>query len=115
MSDTAWGVWDYPEPPAEKPRPICPRCKGEMGDKVYFVEFEFRCEDCFDDYKDGLTREQIANAMEVEIISGLFKVNGELLHDYQFDDYVNGLNRDELANAMDIEVLTLEEFEDEHI
>ena len=69
MSDTSWGVWDYPEPPAEKPRPICPRCKGEMGDKVYFVEGEFRCEDCFDDYVSDMSRDELAKAMDIEVLT----------------------------------------------
>lgn len=69
MSDTSWGVRDYPEPPAEKPRPLCPRCRGEMGDKVYFVEFEFRCEDCFDDYVNGLDRDELAQAMDIEVMT----------------------------------------------
>ena len=29
MSDTSYMVYDYPEPPAEKPAPICPVCKDE--------------------------------------------------------------------------------------
>lgn len=67
MSDTSLMVHDYPEPPNEKPRPLCPRCKGEMGDEVYYVEFEFRCEDCFDDYVNGLDRDELAGEMGIEV------------------------------------------------
>ena len=50
MSDwynaTSWGVIDYPEPPAEPPRPVCPVC-GDECETWYMKRGEIiGCDQC---------------------------------------------------------------------
>ena len=50
-----WGVYDYPEPPAEKPMPRCPVCGDEC--ELYYVQDGeiIGCEHCItQEYADEM-------------------------------------------------------------
>lgn len=65
MSETAYMVYDYPEPPKETGEP-CPYCGEEMGVEAYEVEPDvWVCEDCFKDYVKELTSNELADKMSI--------------------------------------------------
>lgn len=49
MSDTAWGVYDYPEPPPEPPVPECAYCEMALTDEVYELYNDIVCQKCFEE------------------------------------------------------------------
>ena len=65
MSDTSYMVYDYPSPPMEQPVPCCPMCGDEMSEEVYEMEGVYICENCFNDYIEELTKEELADLMGV--------------------------------------------------
>lgn len=68
MSDTAWNVSDYPEPPPETPIDDCPGCMFEYTDIVFdlYDTGEFFCEECFWKYlKEDLGAEYVADELKM--------------------------------------------------
>ena len=59
----AWGVWDYPEPPEEKPLPTCPVCQDDLTEPVFMVEGKAICEDCFLEYIKDFSATEFADAL----------------------------------------------------
>ena len=47
----------------------CPKCGGGMaeGDKTYEVDGELMCDQCFDDWRRGLSRDELAERLGVEV------------------------------------------------
>lgn len=63
MSDTAWGVYDYPEPPPEPPVPECGLCGFDLSDHVYEYADTIVCRACYAERKvDDIGWEGIADA-----------------------------------------------------
>lgn len=68
MSDTAYMVYDYPEP-IHKPAPLCGHCTGELGEKAFEVEAEHICDECFKEWLKGQDLEDIARDMGIRVIN----------------------------------------------
>lgn len=66
MIDTSYMVWDYPDPPDETPVPLCPRCGEPLSEETYEIDLgRFVCEECFDDYIEELSREELADKIGI--------------------------------------------------
>lgn len=52
-----------------EPEMTCPKCEGGMaeGDKTYEVDGELMCDQCFDDWRRGLSRDELAERLGVEV------------------------------------------------
>jgi len=63
------GAWPYDQEFAPEPEMTCPKCEGGMaeGDKTYEVDGELMCDQCFDDWRRGLSRDELAERLGVEV------------------------------------------------
>lgn len=104
--------------PVEEPPIICLKCHGEFGDNIFFVDFEWRCGECFDRWFYALTREQVADEMGIPHTDSedgrLFLVENEWVSDEDFDEFLNNMTREEKAVAMQVNYISYEELEDEY-
>lgn len=64
MSDTSYMVYDYPDPPAEEVV-CCPWCGEDTSDEVYEIDGNYVCEDCFKDYIEDKTLEELAEMIGI--------------------------------------------------
>ena len=68
MSDTSYMVSDYPSPPEETVI-CCPFCGDELSNEVYELysteQGVFACENCFNDYIEELTKEELADLIGI--------------------------------------------------
>ena len=67
MIDTSWMVYDYPEPPPEKPMPYCARCCEALTEGYYITDSgEEICEDCFEEEVQAMELDNIADLLGYE-------------------------------------------------